>query len=343
VRVEFVYGAAVFETEPAGARVTTPDGTEWGTTPQTLAELAPGMWQFVLHRAEYEPVQVSLEVRANETNSVHTNLVNSTFASALVRGESALKSHQYHDAVIALTEALQHTQGDDRATRLLHQAQVGEALESAEKNAVVGDYHAALKQIEMALAISPDSERAKQLAADYRKVMADAEAKAKAEQAASERAGHPKQYFDHLMQSTVNSPLFDEQTVRAIGKVADVEKKVVFALTNQAPVFKLSAHENPDSDTFFISAGHGIGLGGRRRVDVVVGQSTDIDVFIIFKVFEYGLPADKSLQALVGKIADKDMVPIHSSRLSPNDQFLLSRRAEGIRLVRDRIQKAVGE
>ena len=66
------------------------------------------------------------------------------------------------------------------------------------------------------------------------------------------------------MASTVNSPLFDEETVRAMGKVADIEKKMVYVLTNQAPVFKLLAHENPDADTVFVSASHGVGLGGEN-------------------------------------------------------------------------------
>ncbi len=342
VRVEFVYGAAVIETEPPGAMVTTGDGTELGWTPRTLAELPPGIWQFALHRAEYEPVQVLLEVRANETNSVHTNLVNSTFASALARGENALKSHQYHAAVIALTEALQHTQGDERATTLLRQAKVSEALESAVARASVGDYRAALEQVEIALAISPDLERAKQLAAEYKKVITESEAKARQTEAAFQRERHPSEYFDALMQTTVHSPLFDRQEMRSKGKVAEIEKRVVYALTNQAPAFKLLAEKNPDVDTFFISVTQGVSLG-RRRVDLVIGQANDAEAKIIFKVFEYALPMQSALRALVGKVEDKDMLPIHPSRLGPNDSGLLPHRAEGIWLVRDRIQKAVGE
>jgi TPR repeat protein len=59
------------------------------------------------------------------------------------------------------------------------------------------------------------------------------------------------------------------------------------------------------------------------------------------KVFEYALPVESSLQALVGKVPDKDMLPIHESRLNPQDRVFLSRRAEGIRLLQERMRKAV--
>jgi hypothetical protein len=46
---------------------------------------------------------------------------------------------------------------------------------------------------------------------------------------------------------------------------------------------------------------------------------------------------------LIKDNAERNMVPLHSSRLAPEKRYLLSRREEGIRLIRERVRGASGE
>ena len=82
---------------------------------------------------------------------------------------------------------------------------------------------------------------------------------------------------------------------------------------------------------------------GRRRCDLVGGQTSDGQVTLIFKVFEYAYVESFSLRALIADNDETKMMPIHSSRLSAEKRYLLPRREEGIRMLRDRIREATGE
>jgi hypothetical protein len=342
-RVEFVYGAAVINTEPTDVTVTMPNGTECGKTPLTLPEMLPGVYQLTLDRSEYESMDILLTLRANETNFFHTNLLNTAFVNALARGETALTNGKLSEAVIALTEALKHSPGEERTSALLRQARISEAMESAEARASAGDHRAALEQVQIALALSPDLERAKQLQSEYEKVIAESEIKARKADAIAAREAHPKQYFDRLMLTNAHSALFDEYTAKGTGKLSEIQPRLVYALTNESPTFKLVACENPDAEIVFISMTQGVSLAGRRRVDLVAGQVNDSEVIVIFKVFEYALPVQDALRAVVKRVEDKDMLPVHNTCLNPEGNgILFARRVEGVRMVRERIEKAVG-
>ena len=57
MEVDFLYGAALLETEPPGATVLTKDGREWGMTPRLFPELTTGSWQFELRLFGYDPTK----------------------------------------------------------------------------------------------------------------------------------------------------------------------------------------------------------------------------------------------------------------------------------------------
>src|SRR5262249_24552227 len=54
IAVDFVYGTAVFETTPPGARVLSTEDRDLATTPLSLPELEPGAWKFAVRKEGYE-------------------------------------------------------------------------------------------------------------------------------------------------------------------------------------------------------------------------------------------------------------------------------------------------
>jgi hypothetical protein len=103
---DFQYGAAVFETSPAGATVATDDGRSWGITPLKLNELLPGKWSFNLQRNGYQSMPLVLVVVANETNFVSTNLVSENYLHALNAARQFLAVADYDRALKAANDAL---------------------------------------------------------------------------------------------------------------------------------------------------------------------------------------------------------------------------------------------
>lgn len=69
VKVEFVYGVAIIQSDPVGAMVLK-DGRELGVTPQTLPEVNCGVFEFSLRLNEYETAAGTVTITANQTNVV---------------------------------------------------------------------------------------------------------------------------------------------------------------------------------------------------------------------------------------------------------------------------------
>jgi len=346
VRIELEYGAAIFETEPMGAAISSTDGRNWGVTPIVLTELKPGAWQFKFELKGHEPMDFPVVIKAQETNSFHINLVSRTFALAMAQARRATETTNFSSAVEALTEALTEKPDDVTAKHMLERALLGVALQRADSKARQGDYTGALAAAEMAVSLSPEHEIAKRLVITYKRAMEEAELKdkeAQLQETIAARERRPLEYFHERMRRTMNSLLFDEQELKVKGTLADIEVKLKRALTNQEPVFKLQPVEHEGTDTFFLQAKQGMKLSGWRRLDLVAGQSRAGEVTIVFKVFEYTYSVVSSLQVLVAKVEDKDMIPIHESQLGSYDRNLLKRREEGVRLIRDRIRQDVGE
>jgi hypothetical protein len=93
--VEFLYGAAMLQTEPPDASVQDGNGRDWGITPLDLPELVPGTPQFMLHRAGYEPVAVTLEISANQTNIFQTNLISTSYTGGMKTAREYMASSDY--------------------------------------------------------------------------------------------------------------------------------------------------------------------------------------------------------------------------------------------------------
>jgi len=342
-QVDYVFGAAMIESQPSGARVATVDGRELGATPLLIPELQLGLRSFIVRIEGYLPAAVGLEISADQTNSFRTNLLNATFVSAMEQARQAMEATNFLVATEALVQALRQTPGDSAAEELLRKARLGGALQSAESKARLGDYRGALEQAQAALAISPDLEAAKQIVVVCQAKIQENEEKLEQQRAVAQRAQHPRQIFNQRMRMTRNSSLFEDKETKVKGTLADVEVGLVLALTNQAPAFKLLGVQHPDSQTFFLQALLPMKSAGWRRCDLVGGQTADGQVTIIFKVFEYAYVEQLSIRALVGDNDEKNMMPVHQSRLAENKRYLLARITEGVRMVQERIREAVHE
>jgi hypothetical protein len=350
VRLDFVYGAATLESQPSGATVVGTDGHEWGTTPLTLPELKPGAWAFTLRLNKYLPVEVSMEVKANETNTIRTNLVNASYANAIERARRDLATTNLQASLFAVNEALRAQPGDADAvalsaqvTRTMQIQQAEAQLLKAQTLANNGETAAAMAVLEEVRKILPENIEAKKLQADLLKREQANAAETRRQEASAQRERRPRDYFAQRMQTTLNNSLFDQQEVRLKGSLSDIEGKLVRELTNQAPKFKLLAKEDPNPETFFLQAMLSLKSEGWRRCDLVGGQTGDGEVTLVFKVFEYAYVEAFSLRAAIGANNEKDMVPVHASRLDPEKAHVALRRAGGINQIRARIRAATGD
>jgi len=120
--LEFVLGTARLESDPAGADVRASDGTYLGHTPLDLPDMTPQMAQFSLSLSGYEPVSVTLEIIADQTNSCRTNLVSLRYLSAMRDARSYLAALNYDAVVQATGEALNAKPGDADALALQTEA-----------------------------------------------------------------------------------------------------------------------------------------------------------------------------------------------------------------------------
>ena len=76
VSILFALGAAQIESVPSGAEVRTADGNYLGLTPLNLPDMNPETARFNLSLNEYVPVSLTLEILADQTTTVRTNLLN---------------------------------------------------------------------------------------------------------------------------------------------------------------------------------------------------------------------------------------------------------------------------
>ena len=122
VPIQFEYGAVQLETVPSGAEVLTTNGNYLGQTPLVLPDLTPQTAQFYLSLAGYEPVSVTLDIAADQTNFYSTNLVSVGYVSAMQEARAYLAASNFASAVQAASAALNAKPNDADALALQNQA-----------------------------------------------------------------------------------------------------------------------------------------------------------------------------------------------------------------------------
>jgi hypothetical protein len=122
VPLEFVFGTARLESDPSGAGVRTSGGIYLGQTPLDLPDITPQRAQFNLSLSGYEPVSVTLEIVADQTNYSRTDLVSLRYLSAMRDARAYLAVSNYDAVVLSTGEALNAKPGDADALALQAEA-----------------------------------------------------------------------------------------------------------------------------------------------------------------------------------------------------------------------------
>ncbi len=357
-RVEFLYGAAVLESDPPSAAVYV-GGSELGVTPLTLPELPPGNFEFTVRLNDYEDITSSLSVTANQTNNFHTNLVSRFYTRAMERASQFYADKNFDRAAEAATEALTYKADDAKAKRMQRDATGHAHLARAESLGRQGDYAAAIKAANAGIEILDESVYAKTLLADLTKreqerVEAEqkrqaelAEQKRKqeeAEQAARRRQqniNHLSARFYELNRTYSNQEAFSRHELVVTNEAQSAATKINSALVGSQPDFEIVKYEWPQADTFTIQARHKIGLGYRECL-IVGGNVQPGEMHVLYKVFEYENPPDlkllNGLMTISGSLKVTSQDPQVEQKKAEKFQ---QRIKEGIEIVKEKIQKAL--
>jgi hypothetical protein len=341
--VEFLYGAAVLETDPAGADVQDGGGHYWGATPLSLPELLPGTLQLTLHRGGYEPVPVLLEITANQTATFHTNLVSTSYTGAMKSARQYMAAADYDRALQAVGDAIVAKPDDAEATTLQREATGFSQLQQAKTMAAAGDYFGGGKELTLALQSLPDNAEAKQLIADYKSHEPE-----QIERQRQERLNQPKKMFDSLCDRFPASKLFDEHELKTKKPAAEVAGGITRALVSVQPPFVLNHDDLPTPDIHLVVATQkfstGFLAGGERMCLIIVGQTKDDESQIIFKVLEFQRHHHLDMNVPINQMPiSEELIPVSPSRFPDMTDKLKAQLQEGVSNVTAIIQGAIGQ
>ena len=359
VRVEFAYGAALLESDPSGATVLH-DGRELGITPLTLPELKPGTFAFSLRLIDYETVTDSLSIDVRQTNSFRATLVSRYYTQAMESARRLYDEKSFDRAAESATEALKYKADDTEAKRLQRDATGHAHLMRAEQSGKQGDYAEGIKEINESLSFLPDSIYAKTLLTDLTKreqERIEAEKKRQAEREEQARLKREAEQVIALRQKRLNAlnnaftamnrsyenamafASHDLTTTNASGSVATLINN---ALKGGQPSFEIIRYEWPSAELFTIQARQRMGIGYREAL-IVGGKLGENETKILFKVLEFEQPATVNpLNGLLSATATVNITSQDPSVARERAEKYKQRILEGIKIVRERIQNAIG-
>ena len=342
--VEFLYGAAVLETEPAGAVAHDGQGREWGVTPFSLPELLPGTLQLTIHRRGYEPVPVSLQITANQTATFRTNLVSTSYTGSMKSARQYMAAADYKGALQAVGDSLIAKPDDAEAITLQREATGLGQLQQAKELGQQGDYIGGGKELTLALQSLPDNEEAKQLLANFKTHEPE-----QIEGRRQERLNQPGKIFDLLCDKYTDSKLFDKHELKTKRPAGEVAGGISRALVSVQPPFAINHDDSPAPDIHLVVATQKFsnGLlsgGGERTCLIVVGQTKDVESQIIFKVLEYQRHHSLDMNTPLNQLPiSENLIPLSPSRFPNMTDKLKAQLQDGVSNVTAIVQGVVGQ
>ena len=341
--VEFLYGAAVLETEPPNATVQDGNGHQWGVTPLRLSALSPGTLELTLHRAGYEPVPVSLQIIANDTATFRTNLVSTGYTGAMKSARRYMEGRDYAQALQAIGDALVAKPDDADAIQLEREATGLGKLQRARQLGEQGDFIKGGKELSLVLQSLPDNGEIKQLIGEFKGRELE-----QIERERVERLNRPKQVYDAILEHYKDANLFDDHALKTSIPAKDAAAAISSALLYTQPVYKITSDRSPRPETYEIVCqqdvvGNLISAGGRRKCIIVCGQTRDDETQILFKVLEYKTKHNVTMQGLLAFKDEQELVPIHPSRIPDMTDKLKAQIQAGVSNLTVRIQGAIGQ
>ena len=341
-QIDFQYGTVVFKTSPAGVSVVTDKGYNCGETPLTLVELLPGNWKYTLQRSGYQSVPVSLNVEADHTSYVRTNLVSETYFHALNTARQYMADADYDRALQAANDALVAKPDDASAMTLQHEASGLGHLQRAKVLAAKQEYIAGGKELNLALQSLPDNGEIKELMVSYKQ-----QVPAQIERERVERLARPKKVFDDFSAKTPDADLFEFNELKTSKPVNEVASAIMNALQQVQPTYTVNGNNSPQSETYTIYANQTdagiLSPSGRRKCLIVCGQARDDETQIYFKVLDYKAKHNVTMPGLLAFKDDVDFVPIHPSRIPDMTDKLRAQVQAGVSNLTVRIQGAIGQ
>jgi hypothetical protein len=342
ISVEYVFGAAVLETEPPGASVQDNAGREWGITPLSLPELSPGTLQVTLHRAGYEPVPVSLKITANQTATFRTNLTSTSYTGGMKTAREYMAATDYDRASQAVGDALIAKPDDADAISLQREATGLGKLQHAKTLGSAGDYIGGGKELALALQSLPENGEIKQLIADFKQHEPE-----QIERVRAERLNLTKQVYNDALKNYADAKLFDDHELKTSKPAKDAASAIASELLNVQPVYRIYKNDSPQPETYEIVGMQDVSgvlvESGLRRCIIVCGQITDNETEILYKVMEYKNKHNVSMQGLLAFRDDVQYIPIHPSRIGALTDKLQAQLNEGVSNLTARIQGAIGQ
>lgn len=337
-RVDFVYGTEVFETDPPGVRVTSLEGSDYGETPITLAELRPGQQPFKLQKSGFEVLDISVLIAANETNSVHTNLVSLNYNSAMVRARDYVATGDYERALEAATDAFNSKPGDSAAGDILTKARPFVNLKKAQTLGQQGNYAAAIQELELVVRAWPADEHVQALMGEYK--IREKEEMDKAHEA---RQALVRRAFTQILSRHDDSGLFGEHSIKSEKKVSAASAAILSALREQPPVFQIGSDTTPEPGVTALIAKQEF-TGEARMCVIVIGQTAVDETEIHYEVLEYKVQAANpfSIGALINRPVEKIYVPLHPTRVGQLTDKMRAQIDDGVKNMTERIIGALG-
>lgn len=313
MKVEFRYAKVSITSEPTEAAISDGDKVI-GKTPASF-DLQPGSYRFQITKAGYFGTNLNLSLSETDSLNVSVSLANVSFVEAMERArrQSSGISSDYDLALSDVEKALQIKLGDESALQLKRTIEFNRHLRNARQFQRNGDFDKALSEAGAALKLSPNNADALALKGDLETARRAAdEQRAKEEQAAAAaraeaRLNHPQKVFEGIMNRTQYNELFKTEWVRLKGSLDTVHSGVVRSL-GRKPEWSVRRDAKTDTDTMIMQADHK-GLGSKHTVVLVVGQITDGEVMIYFKLFSYAL--GNQIQITLSGISDESYKPVH--------------------------------
>lgn len=328
--------------------VVTENGRSLGETPITLNEMVPGNWTFTLQRPGYQSLQISLDLKANQTITISTNLVSETYLHALITARQYMAAVDYEHALQAAEDALAARPGDAEATTLQREATGLGDLQRAQAMGKRGDYIGGDKQLTAALKFLPDNAEIKGLLVDFKQ-----HEPAQLERERIERLNRPRQVFNDALKNYPDAALFEEHELKTSKPCDAIATAIARVLKSGQPSFQITGITSPQPETSVIEAAYEIegflGAGttsGRRRCVIVCGQAKDDETQIYFKVMEY--KAKTTIKFSIANLLNTattenvNYTPIHPSRITMTDA-LQAQLTNGVQVVTERIQATIGQ
>ena len=337
VDCDFEFGAVQLMTVPAGATVQTEDGAQLGQTPLLLSELPVQTTRFTLELAGYQPVTVPIQIVANRTQTIQTNLVSEALVNGLSEARKYLAAASYEPAIAAINSALNADPRNKIALDLQRQITGLWTIQQAKGLAATGDYLGAGKKLAEALKLLPDNQDARQLQIDYQRRVPEQIARQR-----EERLAWPKKNFDAFIGQVSGAAMFENHEVSTSKSVGEVHAAIVAKLQSAQPPFKIARSDlSPVPEISQINATQTI-PGGARRCIIVSSQSKDDETRIYFVVLEAKKIGfmQQPITSLVGA------TPMEYTLINPRGDLTDKQKtqiSEGVSVVTSIIQSAIGQ